>query len=119
VPRLDCLFGGSPVLGLAGARTIESGAFDFWTVMTAMGPSIMLRHWEAAGGQPPGPGGLLRFLASDHYAALPTNRIPSQIIADITTDAWRPIQAGDSMDGQLLSVATTFCRSSTGRLTAS
>jgi hypothetical protein len=48
---------------------------------------------------------LLRFLASEHYGAIPTNRIPSQIIADITTDAWRPIQAGDSTDGELLAIA--------------
>lgn len=87
------------------ARTMESGEVDFWTVMTGIGPSLNLRQWEAASGEPPGLPGLLRFFASEHYAALPTTRIPAQIIADITTDPGREIQASDSMDGQLLSIA--------------
>jgi hypothetical protein len=87
------------------ARMNEGGGYDFWTVMTAMGPSIMLQQWEAAGGDPAGLPGLLGFLSSHHHAALPTNWISSQIVADVTTDAGRPIQPGDSMDGELLSVA--------------
>jgi len=46
---------------------------------------------------------------SDHYAALPTVRIASQLYADLETNRDRPIRPGDGMDVELLSVAIPTC----------
>ena len=81
-----------------------SGQNDFWAFMGATGPLLYRRVWSDLGGQPPGWKGVDEFFRSDYFAELPLPFIGCRLAADLVTGN-EPIQPGDSMDVDLLSVA--------------
>lgn len=78
-------------------------------VIEILGPLKYLQMWKDIAGDPPGLPGLIRFFTSDHFAALPTIQITSQLWADLLTSRDRPIKASDGMDVALLAIAIPIC----------
>jgi hypothetical protein len=81
-----------------------SGKVDMWSFMGAQGPLLYRSVWTDLGGQPPGWKGLDGFFRSPYFTELPLPFIRCRLGAELLTGN-EPIQSGDSMDVELLSVA--------------
>jgi len=71
------------------------------------GPRMYVDHWKRLGGRPEGIEGLRHYLRSEHHRAIPANRIPATLWADILTGD-EQVRPGDPGDVHLLSPAISI-----------
>jgi flagellar biosynthesis regulator FlaF len=100
-------------LGIAMARMIASysvklraGTSDVWDYMGISGFLQYSDRWRTFGKHPRD---LYGFLVSDSVTCLPVVKISSQLYADLVTGN-QPLLSGDSMDVELLSMATPLAQ---------
>jgi hypothetical protein len=91
---------------IAQLREGQNQAEAQWNFLLNYGE--LRSFWDRIGGQPPGFEGLRAFYGSTHCQCLPTPQIRSQLWADLLTGA-EPVEAGDVMDIDMLSVALPIC----------
>lgn len=70
-------------------------------------PQMYANHWTRVSGEPEGVAGYLSYLLSAHHAAIPANRIPAILWADILTGNER-VRSSDPGDVQLLPPALSL-----------
>jgi hypothetical protein len=87
-------------------RTLE-GRLTLLDSLAMQGPQMYASHWKKLGGQPEGIEGVASYLRSEHHAAIPANRIPATLWADILTGDER-VRTSDPGDVHLLSPALSI-----------
>jgi hypothetical protein len=82
---------------------VRKGRFAFWEYMGVMGFYMYEKWWQELRGHPPGRVGVHSFFCSPYFNELPLEFVSCCLNADLVTGN-EPIQSGDKMDVELLSV---------------